>query len=185
MPAGAFPQLSDFDGKEFELTGVETGSVGVKVDAYGRSMAEPANTITFILDGVAYQALEDESDGYRSSMESLTIVDAKDVTNRFPPCVVRGQMGGGSQSEILYLVSVESGQNVIEVGTDNSDDYYPNFVGNFDPTAMPVNRLSRVESMHKKLKDMQNAAADVTEQIQRQIEAENQAARDKHGWGIF
>lgn len=65
------------------------------------------------------------------------------VANRFPPVRVVGvyKRDGdwGGACDILQLVDVVTGQVVLEVGTDNTDDYYPSFVADFRPQAMAVN----------------------------------------------
>ncbi len=95
--------------------------------------------VNFVLDGVTYTATEDPSDGYRSYLDSLVISDYKPV-NTFPPCVVNAVMNSDHEDNvILDFIDVTTGKIVFSLGTDYSDDYYPRFVANFDPTAMVVN----------------------------------------------
>lgn len=96
--------------------------------------AGDANGIIFMLDGVAYRAEEDPSDGYRSYLGTLS-VSTTPVRNQFAPIRVTGRM----RDEVLELIDVASGKTVLEVGTDNADDYYPWFVGTFTPENMSVN----------------------------------------------
>lgn len=53
------------------LSGIEVGMR--EVERYG--CKECANYIKFTLDGITYLAVEDPSDGYRSYMDDLEIVD--------------------------------------------------------------------------------------------------------------
>lgn len=106
------------------------------------SAKDYANGIRFRLDGVVYEVLEDEEDGYRSSAKPLTAVHTK-PRNVFPPVRVVSRLGAGDQSDILYLDDEFNSNVVLEVGTDNSDDYYPSFVASFHPQNMVTNqRLS-------------------------------------------
>jgi hypothetical protein len=131
--------LDDLVG-EHVLTGVDFGSVTFTEGWHG---GETANTCVFELDDVVYTVTEDPSDGYRSSMES--IAKGGTVTNRFPPCRVVGSMkvpdpdSYESSHDVLELRDVTTGLIVLEVGTGNTDDYYPYYVANFDPKAMEVN----------------------------------------------
>lgn len=42
-------------------------------------------------------------------------------------------------SEIMDFIDTSTGQVVLSIGTDYSDDYYPSFVANFNPAAMSIN----------------------------------------------
>lgn len=117
---------------EHELSGVDFESV---LDA-------PANSIRFVLDGRIYVATEDENDGYRSSMESLVVVDGPPVANTFPPTrVVVSHITAGEYdtNDYLAFTDIANGQVVLEVGTENISDYYPGFVNHFYPDRLAVN----------------------------------------------
>ncbi len=100
---------------------------------------EDATALRFVLDGLIYVVTEDPSDGYRSCLGSVEIVEGPPVKNMFPPCRVLASMATGSSDEVLELRDVTTGKVVLQVGTDNSDNYYPSFVGNFTPEHMAVN----------------------------------------------
>lgn len=127
---------------EHYLSGVEFGT-----GPRGEYDESAPNTMTFILDDVAYQATEDPSDGYRSSLATFEVVDGGFVSNRFEPVKVTAELvtktGDPSytqhQSDILCLRDAQSGKSVLEVGTDRSDDYYPSYVANFTPENMAIN----------------------------------------------
>lgn len=122
------------------LTGVEMGVLPPDKDAY---RYEDANTMAFILDGTTYVATEDPEDGYRSCMRDLNVcLPPTTLTNTFPPCQVLCRMQGssyGEKNEILECIDIVTGQVVLEVGTSNTDDYYPSFVANFMPHNMAGN----------------------------------------------
>ena len=105
---------------------------------------QDAAMFLFRLDGVVYLAIEDPNDGYRSSMEGLYDMGPGPMTNVFPACEVVGSMKGPNEvhdhNNTLVLRSTETRGTVLEVGTDNSDDYYPHFVAYFDPKQLPCNR---------------------------------------------
>lgn len=122
---------------EHELSGVDFG-VGEK----GEYDYEPPNTCVFVLDGDSYTVTEDPSDGYRSSMRSLQ-KGGVEVSNRFPACRVLGSMRTAGEynqvDDVLEFRDLVTGKLVLEIGTANTDDYYPYYVANFDPTAMEIN----------------------------------------------
>lgn len=115
------------------LTGVDHGILANKKSDY----AEDAGCFCFILNGEAFCATEDPSDGYRSSMADLQQVPIWTVRNTFAPVLVTLCMT--ADDNILEVSDAKTGQIVIEVGTDNADDYYPRFVGSFSPQNMSVN----------------------------------------------
>lgn len=102
-----------------------------------------ATVCRFRLDGVVYTAVEDPSDGYRSCMSSLDSSEYATMTNVFPAIKVlgthrtKGEYSG--EDDVLELVDVSTGKVVLEVGTDNVDDYYPGFVASFHPENMATN----------------------------------------------
>lgn len=92
---------------------------------------DPAQ-IRFVLDGVTYAAIEDPDDGYRSALEGVFICKDK-IANTFSPVpVVVSRLDDSN----IYTIAHPDGRVIVEFGTDNSDDYYPCFVGRFDPTAL-------------------------------------------------
>lgn len=121
------------------------------VDFYTEKAAnkweDDANACRFRLDGTIYCAVEDPSDGYRSSMREIFVVKGDvDMENTFPPVKVvgrykdrKGSSYSSRECDILELVDVVTGEVVLEVGTDRTDDYYPSFVTFFNPRAMSVN----------------------------------------------
>lgn len=110
---------------EHLLKGVDTGFVG------------EANTISFTLGDKTYIALEDENDGYRSSMKSLQVTKEK-LKNTFRGQRVVGSLTGDND-DLLQFIDCKTGKIVLRVGTDNSDDYYPCFVSKFTPENMAIN----------------------------------------------
>lgn len=127
---------------EHELDAVDTYSERIK--QYG-SHFEDCNIIRFRLDGKAYTAIENPDDGYRSSMESLFVSDNEPMKNIFPPIRVVGRKQENSRwgiNDVLELVDTVTGEVVLAVGTENTDDYYPCFVGSFWPEAMATNRAA-------------------------------------------
>lgn len=103
-----------------------------------------AQGIAFTLDGVTYIAEEDPDDGYRSVMSEIRIYTAS-VRNRFNPVrvvcthvTVKKEQYCSSDCDILTITDAASGRVIMEVGTDNTDDYYPCFVSSFRPENMTV-----------------------------------------------
>ena len=103
---------------------------------------ESAQVMRFRLDGKVYTAVEDPNDGYRSSMNKL-FVSEDVIKNVFTPCRVVGKKKSDDKwgkNDTLELIDCATGQTVLEVGTDNADDYYPRFVASFKPENMASNR---------------------------------------------
>ncbi len=105
-----------------------------------------STTCRFRLDGIIYVAIEDPNDGYRSMMKDLELGIFGEITNVFEPVWVeavylqeRKDKCWEDGSDILKLIDLKTGRTVLEVGTGNTDDYYPYFVADFDPTAMASN----------------------------------------------
>lgn len=113
-----------------------------KVENYG--VTEDANVIRFTLDGKTYTAVEDPTDGYRSCLEKIFVEDVS-LNNKFPAVKVLARKKASdtwSNNDTLELIDVLTGKVVLEVGTDNHDDYYPSFVGSFSPENMATNAAS-------------------------------------------
>jgi hypothetical protein len=133
--------LESLIGKHF-LSGVEYSTEKFKKE--WNDYDEDCSVIRFVLDGKTYTAMEDPSDGYRSCMRSLIVVDAANVSNAFPDVMVMGIMKpptNYNNNDTLQLYDVETGKLVLEVGTDNHDDYYPSFVGVFYPENLVHNKV--------------------------------------------
>lgn len=128
------------------LDAVDENSEHIK-NEYG-SGYEDCRVIRFRLDGVVYAAIEDPDDGYRSSLDRIVILE-EPMTNVFTPIDVivyiktktidekSGEEDG--DVSILEIVDRKNHKTVLEVGTDNTDDYYPYFVGVFSPHNMSTN----------------------------------------------
>lgn len=135
MTAYDYVDLDFFVEKTFDLTGAVTS---VEADASGEYSI---NVVTFKLDGVAYCAREDPSDGYRSMLANIEVLGDVSVANTFPACRVRAERSANSHSDdCVVFIDVLTGQVVLEVGTHNADDYYPCFVGHFAPESMAINQ---------------------------------------------
>jgi len=98
----------------------------------------------FRLDGKVYIAIEDPNDGYRSSLASLAQYTSEvRLENTFPGARVlvrhKSTNEHGQEADMLEFLDVETGLSVLEVGTNNSDDYYPSFVASFHPENMAAN----------------------------------------------
>lgn len=115
------------------LTGVDFGTLEyVRWD--GRVV--DVNAIFIELDGVTYVATEDYNDGYRSAMDELLEIPARDFQNRLPETQVCGvwvQRSKYNKDDLVGLIDIVNGKTVVVVGTDKADDYYPSFVSEYTP----------------------------------------------------
>lgn len=123
---------------EHMLSGVEFGTA-----PKGEYDDSDPNTVDFIMDGETYSAIEDPSDGYRSSMRSLRQNRAGvEIKNRFAPVKVIGSMRPDDDYEknnVLDFVDATNGKIVLSIGTADIDDYYPGFVGDWTPENLSIN----------------------------------------------
>lgn len=127
-------ELKDLVGLH-KLSGVDTATETVKL------YAEECNVVRFVLDGITYKAVEDPDDGYRSHCGEL-IVCKEPITNNFPPQVVMAKMKDNQEysvNDTLQFIDVITGKTVLEIGTDNTDDYYPYCVMNWNPENLAIN----------------------------------------------
>ena len=93
------------------------------------------------LDGLEFEVIEDEEDGYRSSMDAVAVLE---------PGTVKGAHGVLDEVILTYsedrrdeysdgprktwkLISTTSDHVWLEFGTDYADTYYPYFVFDFYP----------------------------------------------------
>lgn len=131
-----FPEIDfeDMYGK-YELDAVDMDYLQMLDDAY----YAPSHVIKFRLNGIVYLACENPEDGYRSSMDFFTIMKDNTMKNVFPPVEVVA-VSGADETDTLVLIDTTTGKQVLEVGTNYSDGYYPYFVSYFDPTAMSINQ---------------------------------------------
>lgn len=123
---------------EHVFDGVDT--VAQSVNTWG-DRYENCEVMNFRLDGKVYSATEDPSDGYRSCLDSFLETEER-IKNVFPGVRVLARVrtsGEYGPADILELVDLVTGKIVLEVGTENTDDYYPWFVAAFHPENMATN----------------------------------------------
>jgi hypothetical protein len=130
-------ELKDFLGEHL-FSGVDFNTENIKRQ-YGDDF-EDCQCVNFIVDGKTYTAIEDPEDGYRSCMREVKESTAV-VKNTFEPVRVLGMMkrdGDYHKNDVLELVSLKNGLVIFEVGTENTDDYYPCWIAKFSPENLSV-----------------------------------------------
>jgi hypothetical protein len=106
--------------------------LGLEADFYG------VDNTCFKLDDCVFEAVEDESDGYRSCMEEVRMKDNTDDLIFFQTPLARVRVEDASDYEKYAgfhddrfegykLVDVNDGHSWLVFGTDHSDSYYPSF----------------------------------------------------------
>lgn len=128
-------EIKDLVGKHY-LSGFDTATE--KAD---KSYNEDFDVVRFVLDGRTYKAIEDPSDGYRSYLEDLIVTD-EIISNTFPPQEVIGIMKDNddySVNDTIQFFDIVTGKIVLEIDTDNTDDYYPYCVMNWYPENLAIN----------------------------------------------
>jgi len=131
--------LEELTGKKI-LTGVDFSTETI---SSCWALSGECEACWFELDGVIYGAIEDPEDDYRSHMKELTIDEARKIKNTFPPCEVLcryDEKGEDGSADLLELIDTTTGEVVLRVGTENTDDYYPWYTAAFFPEAMAINK---------------------------------------------
>lgn len=128
-------ELKDLVGEHL-LSGFDTATKKAK-----NTWSEDAEVIRFVLDGVTYKATGDSSDDYRSYLKEIEVT-TETITNTFKPQKVVGKMKDNNNYEIndtIQFIDAVTGKIVLEVGTNNTDDYYPYCVMNWSPKNLAIN----------------------------------------------
>ena len=108
---------------------------------YAPGLSTPdVEAMRFRLDGIVYIAMSNESDGYRSSLKSLTVQENNEITNTFPPECVLVRKSNDAYIDTLLIVNPVTLLLIAEVGTNTTDDYYPSFVSSFWPNHLASNQ---------------------------------------------
>jgi len=90
----------------------------------------------FKLGRTVYEAIEDESDGYRSYLDSIVVVKSDGIfsSRRIADVrVVIDPQDVGTLTVAVALVDADDGHVWLRIGTDYSDDYYPMFRFEYNP----------------------------------------------------
>jgi hypothetical protein len=93
----------------------------------------------FQLGTVIFEVIEDEEDGYRSSMEEVAIVSNNNSSNNFLDDVIINSPNIG-----YTLNSKTIDHQWLEFGTGNADDYYPFFIFNWNPMEDKLKKLIKL-----------------------------------------
>jgi hypothetical protein len=128
---------------EHMLSGVDISTESTD-DVWGED--GDATVVRFLLDGITYKAIEDPSDGYRSFCDRITICNDK-ISNMFPEHKVIGKMNTGDDgvyhggtNHIIEFYDAATKGVVLEIGTSNTDDYYPSAVIHWTPENLELNQ---------------------------------------------
>lgn len=147
-------ELSDLAAKvpETTLTGVDRHQT--EYEKWADEM-EPCQSLRFRLKSYVFMCIEDPQDGYRSSMREMVVMKDEDVqpplTNTFAPIKVKLKHltanESGETRDILEIRRADNDALVIQVGTENTSDYYPYFRDLFDAEALgevPITITDRI-----------------------------------------
>ena len=107
-----------------------------------------ANGVCFMLDGVDYLAFEDPSDGYRSALGALIVLEGyigqsqkRQYVHEQVNCVHRtvNPNHPDDEDDVLEIRNSVTGHLILEIGTEAVDDYYPSFVCRYYPEHLSAN----------------------------------------------
>jgi hypothetical protein len=104
----------------------------------------------FRLEGSVLEAIEDENDGYRSSLERLTVHEPYSLRKNIEPVLVRVEKAPADGDDdpkvqhgnywtdfVGHRLVTKEGRLVLLIGTNNTDDYYPSFTFFYRPVGAP------------------------------------------------
>lgn len=120
--------------------------VAVRTDVKHPFQSE-ANGVALDLGDMTVMVFEDPGDGYRSHAAAPLI--AKCSLDEFgicpdyvrAPVLIRRwtQSEYGSSADGVEFIDTRNGKTILKLGTDNSDDYYPSFVCDWQPKNLADN----------------------------------------------
>lgn len=121
------------------LSGIETGSMKYD-DGWDNG---DCNYVKFMLDGTIYLAVEDPEDGYRSCCRDLIVehtVPKVAIPNIDVVCSMMPYNDEWSEvNDVLIITDAVTGKVILEIGTTNTNDYYPYFHFEYHPENMACN----------------------------------------------
>lgn len=139
-------EYKDFVGYH-TLSGIELGMT--KAKTYELDDVD-AGYIRFILDGVTYEAIENPDDGYRQYCDGIYEAD-KPCKFKFPPVGVEIVEKDGSREtdsdeylEGLVFKDIVTDQEVLKIGTNYWDSYYPTCVFEWHPDGLAINIVRKM-----------------------------------------
>lgn len=106
--------------------------VGKIVPFYG------VDNLRFKLGKIVFEAIEDENDGYRSSLGSIEVnAEPSDIFFKRPIAHVIVESVQDVFEGFILRDSKDEKHEWLRIGTDDTDDYYPSFVFDYTPKAPP------------------------------------------------
>lgn len=136
-------EYRDFVGHHI-LSGIELGMT--KTNTYELDNVD-AGYIRFILDGVTYEALEDPDDGYRQYCTGIYKTD-NPCKFKIPPVAVEIVEKEGEREddylEGLVFRDIVSKQEILKIGTNYWDSYYPTCVFEWHPERLALNIIRNI-----------------------------------------
>lgn len=124
-------ELEDLEG-EHEVSGVD-------FDIVSFYDSDESNRMTIVIDGIPLGFIEDPNDGWRSTFGEVQ-VGKPDILNMFEPIKLNFTYTREYEENRLGvyegIIAYFEDKEVLKIGTDNSDDYYPVCVLEWNPTSL-------------------------------------------------
>lgn len=102
--------------------------------------------LQFRIGDLTFEAVEDENDGYRSSLDEVKLIN-KNIRPTFREEVTIQSCDTGYFNGIQLVNTI--GKAVLVIGTDNYEDYYPVFVFDYQPLNLTQNQPSIDELLNR------------------------------------
>lgn len=145
------------EGVSHDFAGLESKDF----EACGAVFDSDACGLSFCVNGRTFTAVEDGNDGYRSAMGGLFEREGNHCKNAFSPIPLAlrlresaddiGQepsdlaVSEAREADMADLVCPETQRDILCVGTDYSEDYYPTFINHFSAEELTL-ALARFEA---------------------------------------
>jgi len=116
----------------------------------GDEWTDDTDGVVLIIDGQQYIAYKDPDDGYRSYGMFSPLYKECEVLTTFPPQLVLIEYHDWDyiddecyihfSGSVLTIRNSENNEEILRVGTDTSDGYYPMAIFDYHPENLSINK---------------------------------------------
>lgn len=120
------------------INNLDTAAVSITMNNHTGS---EVNAVAWGMNDNTYIAMEDESDGYRSHLKKIEVHEGQtthlDGASRINRAVTIKYITADDrytgELDMIEIVDIENPKHIwLDLGTSNTDDYYPSFVWNWN-----------------------------------------------------
>lgn len=110
----------------------------------------------FKIGNLIFEAIEDPSDGYRSYLDSVDMITSdreaklEEIKKFFPKNPI-AKVKIVADKDWINIIDSRQGHLWLSIGTDHSDDYYPNFYFTYAPMALDTPYSEDIQDLSPEL----------------------------------